>query len=175
LTLLLAWGCGTEAQPQDDPRGLIVTAEDGVGQLAGLALIEVTDAPSEIFEPLITGPTTTPSDARTWLYKHATGGEITVTLTTYASTAGALATFNGWFAYYGFPAAAERTPVDLGESAERIDLEWPALHALIVREGKRFVLVEADAAIDAAIRAGAMQSLAERALEHDLSEVGAGS
>lgn len=85
---------------------------------------------------------------------------ITRTVATFASPSGALAAYNGWFARYGFPAVAVRTRLELGDMAENFTLAWPPLHAVLVREGDRFILVEGDDAVPAEMREPAMAALA---------------
>lgn len=130
---------------------------------------EGSDLPPMISR-LVSGESTTPILARTMIYVPESGsdligttGSITLTVATYPGTVGALATYNGWFAEYGFPAAAERKSLDFGEAAERFDLEWPPLHAVIARDGARFALVIADGSLPAAIRTDAMEWLARAA------------
>lgn len=120
---------------------------------------------------LVRGESTTPIAVDSRIYVPApdaaeitASGAITLTAVTYAASSGALATYNGWFAEYGFPAAAERATLGFGETAERFDLEWPALHAVIARSDTRFVLVLGDASIPADIRSAAMESLARAAI-----------
>lgn len=87
-------------------------------------------------------------------------GSITRTVATFESPSGALAAYNGWFARYGFPAVAVRKSLDLGDMAESYTMDWPPLHAVLVRDGDRFVLVEGDDAVPAARREPAMATLA---------------
>lgn len=96
------------------------------------------------------------------------GAAITRTVAAFASPAGALGAYNGWFARYGFPAVAVRVELDLGDAAERYDMGWPPLHAVLVRQGERFVLVEADDALPEPTRAPAMATLAAGGLASPL-------
>lgn len=75
------------------------------------------------------------------------GLRITTTLATYPTYAGALAMYNRWFADYGFIPAAERRPVPLGDQAECFDVGWPSFHAVVLRQGPLFALVQADRAV----------------------------
>lgn len=102
-------------------------------------------------------------------------GRITLTEARFDRPSGAIAAYNGWFATFGFPASAERTPLPLGEAAERFDLAWPPLHALIAREGRRFLLLEADARIPDATRSAALERLAAEALATYEDEDGDGT
>ena len=76
------------------------------------------------------------------------GAAITVTVAEYPSRGAALTAYNGWFANHGFMAAAERRTLGLGDRAERFDVGWPPLHAVIALEANRFVLAEADSTAD---------------------------
>lgn len=69
---------------------------------------------------------------------------ITATLLTYGDAAGALAMYNTWFAEYGFIPVAERRQVPFGDQAECFDAGWPPFHAVVLREGPLFALVQAD-------------------------------
>jgi hypothetical protein len=89
---------------------------------------------------------------------------ITATVVTLSSASGALATFNGWIATFGFMPAIERSALDLGDQAEALELGWPSLHQVIARDGDRFVLVEADAGIPAETRSAALRGIAERTM-----------
>jgi len=91
-------------------------------------------------------------------------GSITRTVATFGSPSGALGAYNGWFARYGFPAVAVRAQLGLGDVSERYDLAWPPLHAVLVRQGEVFVLVEGDDTIAAEVRAPAMATLAAEGL-----------
>jgi len=69
---------------------------------------------------------------------------ITATLLTYKDYAGALAMYNKWFSEYGFIPVAERRQVPLGDQAECFDAGWPPFHAVVLRQGPLFALVQAD-------------------------------
>lgn len=92
---------------------------------------------------------------------------LTLTLASYAGPVGALAAYNRWFADFGFMAAAQRSTVELGPGAqaERFEVGWPPLHALVARSGSRFLLVEADEAVPAEARDALMDGLLRAALE----------
>lgn len=147
----------------------------------GFRLAERTEHAPRMLSALVRSESTTPLRVSTSVFvpaasdgvpegSEATGasasasGAITLTVATYATTAGALATYNGWFAEFGFPAAAERTSLDFGEAAERFDLVWPPLHAVIARDGEHFSLVVGDAELLDALRSEAMEALARAGL-----------
>lgn len=91
---------------------------------------------------------------------------LTLTLASYAEPVGALAAYNRWFADFGFMAAAQRSTVELGPGiqAERFEVGWPPLHALVARSGSRFLLVEADEAVPAEARDALLDGLLRAAL-----------
>lgn len=72
---------------------------------------------------------------------------ITATLLSYGDAAGALAMYNTWFAEYGFIPVAERRQVPFGDQAECFDAGWPPFHAVVLREGPLFALVQADSEV----------------------------
>ncbi len=160
------------ARPSDpliDPRSGPVIAPP-----TGFQLHRRDSALPRMLGALVKGEATTPVLIETMIYvvdrstpMLAPSGSITLTTTTYATTAGALATYNGWFAEYGFPAAAERKSLNFGDAAELFDLEWPSLHAVIARADRRFALVVADRAIPASLRSEAMESLARAGIGAD--------
>ena len=141
---------------------------------SGFQIDEIVRDPGPMLQELITSETTTPLNVITVRYialadilDSVTISEtsvITLTMSSYDSRAGALSTYNGWFARFGFPAAAERRSLSFGDAAELFDLEWPPLHAVIARSEKRFALVVGNMSIPEPVRTAAMESLARAAI-----------
>lgn len=175
--VLVLTACG-DGRATGDPRGASSPRADGPEAVAAPPRIEALptgDAVPPMMATLTTAELVRPLELRVRPFRVGPGsgpaggpvtatGRITLTEARFDRTSGAIAAYNGWFATFGFPAAAERTPLPLGEAAERFDLAWPPLHALIVREGRRFLLLEADARIPDAARAAALERLAAEAL-----------
>jgi hypothetical protein len=124
---------------------------------------------------LLDTPRTTPMSATLAVYVAETGEStvtqgvaaqpaITLTLASYPDPSGALAAYNAWFAELGFMPAAERVPLDLGEQAERFDVGWPPLHAVIARAGPRFVIAEAGEGVPAEQRGAILEDLVRSTL-----------
>ena len=191
LIALAISGCGDATRgPIATPADVIATPADATATPAASGSAPALIVESDIVPPagfrldrrdtelppmiaaLVRAESTTPIAVDSRIYVPApdaggitASGAITLTAVTYAASSGALATYNGWFAEYGFPAAAERATLGFGETAERFDLEWPALHAVIARSDTRFVLVVGDASIPANIRSAAMESLARAEID----------
>jgi len=142
---------------------------------AGLTLVATGLPEPPALATLTAGIVPTPVALDVVRFVGAEGAAITRTLATFGSSAGALGAYNGWFARYGFPSVAVRTALPLGEAAERYDLGWPPLHAVLVRDGTRFVLVEGDDALPEATRAPALATLAAAALAEASGAATAGS
>ena len=152
-------GCGPSAPaspPGGAPEGFVVDA-GGLPPVPAMATLTagVVPPPAAMgvtrYVPAANGP-------------GAAAGALTATVATFADPGGAIGAYNGWFAAWGFPAVAERRALPIGEAAERFDLAWPPLHAVVARAGARFVLVEGDDALPAAARAPAMATLAAAGL-----------
>jgi hypothetical protein len=148
--LLLAAGCRAGATGTAPP-------------LAGLVRSPVEGAASPLIAGVIDTRALQPVSS-TWAVYHAPAlgvrPALTVTRVSYAEPKGARMLFNGLFAERTFVSSAERRAVALGAEAEAVDNGWPPLHLLSVRDGNRYVLVEAADTLAADRRAMWLEALA---------------
>jgi hypothetical protein len=111
----------------------------------GFSLGSIGDSPTDEVAAIMDGRTVPLTTTTAVFVSEAKPSQyITATLLTYPDMAGALAMYNRWFSDYGFIPVAERRTVPLGDQAECFDAGWPPFHAVVLREGPLFALVQAD-------------------------------
>lgn len=135
---------------------------------SGYRLAPAAASSSPVLDRLRRSPRTTPVSATVAVYIDAPAVEarpaMTLTQAVYADSVGAMAAYNAWYAAFGFMPSAERTPLDIGDQAERFDAGWPPLHAVVARAGTRFVVAEADGRVPAERRNALIEELARAAV-----------
>lgn len=158
--VLAATGCTAAPLATTPAGGMLPPAP------AGWRLGHAARAASPALAALIRDERTTPITAAFGVYIPAAtdagarpSAAVTVTVAHYTDASGAQATYNQWFATFGFMPSAERAPLGLGEQAERFDAGAPPLHAAVARAGRRFALVEAGPSVDPAARSGVIETL----------------